>query len=230
MFGFLKKEIQELEKGPSISSKGLDRTQISIDNIEGKTLPDNGKKNIVIMDDDSFMAFSFERDIKSLNNIIQTDEIKEIMYYINIRYGSVVLNKIQEFIKQFDSSNYNIIQFTGNKCGFELIKTIDDTKNVIDYAILDVVLGGLVIDKNDVFVSVDGLDVAKKILDRFESKVNILISTGCTMKDSKEDYKFKNTIGDVSNVNIYIKGLDISARLGDILVLLSGVEIDKGFK
>lgn len=232
MFGFnlFKKEIEELEeKGPSVKSKGLDKSQISIDNIEIKPMPENGKKNIVIMDDDSFMMMSIRRDIMQMSQTIDSAEFSGILASISERYGQDVANEVWDFAMSFNLDDYNIVTFTGTKCGFELIKTIEETPHLprIDFAILDIVLGGIVIDENEMFVSVDGLDVAKKMLDKYDDHVNILISTGCSLKDSKEENKLNTTIGDRPNVNIYIKGLDSNVRIGDLLVLLSGERIEK---
>ena len=228
MFSFFKKKVPEIkEKGPSVKSKGLDKSQISIDSIIAKEIP-NDKLNIVIMDDDSFMAMSVKRDINQLRATIDGEEFPHILDSIRERYGQSVVDDVIDFSITFNINNYNITSFTGSKCGFEVLKTLDNLPKgtKIDYAVLDIVLGGIVIDENEMFVSVDGLDVTRRMLDIFDDHINILISTGCSMKDSKEEYKLNNLIGDRTNVNIYIKGLDFNVRVGDLLVLLSGERIE----
>jgi hypothetical protein len=230
-FSFLKKEIEELqEKGPSVKSKGLDKTQISINSIQSTEIPCNGKLNIVIMDDDSFMVMSMKRDIMQLKKTIKSDEYDGVIAAVEEKYGPDVRDRVNEFSATYNPDNYNITTFTGTKCGFEMIKSIKETDCNIDFAIMDIVLGGIVIDENDMFVSVDGIDVTKEMLDKYGYHVNVLISTGCSMKDSKEEHKLNTIIGNRPNVNVYIKGLDANVRLGDILVLLSGAWIEERSK
>lgn len=228
MFGFtlFKTEIEEIQ-GPSIQSKGLDKSQMYLSSIEFKEILSD-KPNILLMDDDSFWMSSLKRDLKQLHTTINDqEEMDEILKYILESYGTIALEHLKKFISNFDINNYNIISYTGIKCGFEVLKSIESTKSTIDFAILDIVLGGIVIDENNAFISVDGIDVAHKLLEKYNNSINILISTGCSLKKSKEEYKLNDLIGKKPNVNIYIKGLDIAPRLGNILLLLSGYRFEE---
>jgi hypothetical protein len=215
---FKKKEVVT----PSVVSKGLDETQLYRKGIISQELPANGKYNIVLMDDVHFMNKSLAREIERLPDaLIDIQTSDKIFKNIEDRFSKGFANRVKRFAESFDINNYNILQFTGEFCGYEVIQSVTESNSNIDFAILDIILGGVVINEEDKFTIIDGIDVGKFLIDQYPP-VRIMFHTGCSMNNSKEEAKMKNLIGENDNTHVTTKGLDHIERYADILIMLSG--------
>lgn len=218
---FKKKE----EIKPSVESKGLDETQLYKAGITSTEIPNNGKENIILMDDVHFMNKSIARELQRLrDNLNQIDTACKVFHNIEERFGPDISAAVMKWTETFDIKNYNIIQFTGDKCGYEVIQSVSESNAVIHYAILDIILGGVVINEEDAFQIIDGIDVGKFLIDNYPP-ARIMFHTGCSMNNSKEEAKYNKLIGCNTNVHVTIKGLDHIERYADMLILLSGVQV-----
>ncbi len=168
MFSFFKnkKNTQEPIKNDEI------QTIVSTDlSIQSQWLVNNGwlkenydknKKTILIMDDREEIISSILDDLKSLE-----------------RSGDFFIN------------DYNILTVFTKMAGFDVLRIIDEAKEIeIHYALLDIILGGkkLVGDKRKM---IDGVDVAINLYQRFNS-IDILFFTGCIVDNSNDPTNFKN--------------------------------------
>lgn len=168
MFSFFKnkKNTQEPIKNDEI------QTIVSTDlSIQSQWLVNNGwlkenydknKKTILIMDDREEIISSILDDLKSLE-----------------RSGDFFIN------------DYNILTVFTKMAGFDVLRIIDEAKEIeIHYALLDIILGGkkLVGDKRRM---IDGVDVAINLYQRFNS-IDILFFTGCIVDNSNDPTNFKN--------------------------------------
>lgn len=168
MFSFFKnkKNTQEPIKNDEI------QTIVSTDlSIQSQWLVNNGwlkenydknKKTILIMDDREEIISSILDDLKSLE-----------------RSGDFFIN------------DYNILTVFTKMAGFDVLRIIDEAKEIeIHYALLDIILGGkkLVDDKRKM---IDGVDVAINLYQRFNS-IDILFFTGCIVDNSNDPTNFKN--------------------------------------
>lgn len=218
---FKKKEKPEIK--PSVQSKGLDETQLYKAKVESKEIPNNGRKNIILMDDVHFMNESLQREIKRIPDLLsRKDMVERVFKNIKERFGNSCIKEIEKWASRFDISDYNFILFDTDKCGYQVIQSCKDSNSKVDFAILDIILGGVVIDDEESFVIIDGMDVGKSLIEMYPD-IRIMFHTGCSMNNSKEEVKYKALIGDNPNVNVTIKGLDHIERYADMFIMLSGV-------
>jgi hypothetical protein len=168
MFSFFKNKkntqepIKNYEVGTIVSTDLSIQSKWLIDNGWLKENYDQNKKTILIMDDREEIISSVLDDLKSLE-----------------RSGD------------FFITDYNILTVFTKMAGFDVLRIIDEAKEIeIHYALLDIILGGkkLVDDKRKM---IDGVDVAINLYQRFNS-IDILFFTGCILDNSNDPTNFKN--------------------------------------
>lgn len=188
MFNFFKKPKKETECFQSIDEQSKEKLPIEI---QSDWLLQNGwiskpydknKKTILVMDDREEIISSIIDDLKSL-----------------------------DCSDNFSIDDYNMLTVHTKMAGFDVLEIIETATEIeINYALLDIVLGGKkTID--GVRVMLDGVDVAIKLMDKFPS-IEILFFSGCIIDSSDDPSHFKNKFDNYTgdDLNNYIMAKDIS--------------------
>lgn len=142
---------------------------------------DISKKNILIMDDKENVVSSVIDELTSLEN-----------------YST------------FNIDNYNIICLHSKEAGFHALEILEHAPDIeIDYALLDIILGGKQ-KINDHIIMLDGVDVAIKIWEKFP-QAEILFITGCLIEDTSDKMHFKTKFDNYTqdDLNNYILSKDL---------------------
>ncbi len=146
-----------------------------------------GKKNLLIVDDKEGIISSVLNDLKVLN---------------------------EEHII-FDLDDYNIIALHTNMAGFNVLEVLTKAPGIeINYALLDIVLGGKKI-VNGKRKMVDGVDVAIEIWKKFPT-AEILFFSGCMIGYDEIPLNFKTKFDTFTNddMNDYILSKDATFETG----------------
>jgi len=117
-------------------------------------------------------------------NILIMDDRNEII--------SSIMDDLYSLDEQtsFNINNYNILSTTTKMAGFYVLDILEKAPDiVINYALLDIILGGKKIT-DEKRIMVDGVDIAIQIWERFPQS-NILFVTGCIIENSPDKSNFK---------------------------------------
>ena len=176
----------------------FNKKTIQYDDIKPTASFDEKKFNILILDDNpgAVELINFEIDV-----ILKKKKIVSTM-------TSKTRLKNTEIIKDLIESNnidIDIQKISGNYALFKLDKLFEKESPRIDYAIIDIVFGGIIIKDNNKYI-LNGIDIAKKIKE-INPKVNIILFTGCDLEINES---LKATIiesfgTDFYNNNVIIK-------------------------
>jgi CheY-like chemotaxis protein len=234
-FTFLKNEAENFESDERLRKlEERVQTKRSFDaylvNVKGKEISGNEhQKIIIVIDDSSTMILSVERDFKRIAQIASylngnSDEDKNFLKLreeIRRRYPSKEKEFI-EFLKRYKEIDYSVTYFETERCGFEFLKSLSEYKGKIDYAIVDITFGSLLIDENEKMVSLDGIDVAVKIRERYPD-AKILFNTGYDLSDpdNSQAHKIKILGEKIGNFRYTLKSINPYERLCDIVEMLS---------
>jgi ActR/RegA family two-component response regulator len=206
------------------SDLSLGHKKFSLNDIAIKDIcSSSGSKNIIIMDDDHFTTYVLEQALHSLSQLKYSEEAtNEIITLAKQKnMDAQTIKKIQETIDAFNIEDFNITIFNDDKCGFEVTKSLNNTNCSVEYAILDVVLGGIVLDEeNDKFLFIDGLDVCTELKKKYPN-CKVLINTGCPLEDSREGVKAKKLSKKYPDIMYYIKGINPIDRYIALLLLFA---------
>lgn len=178
------------------------------------------KINFLIMDDNEIGVNISIKDVEELNELANILRTKGI-HNIPLKY-EVFVNKMTNFelrdLSKFDLDKFQLIKSTTDMAGFSVLEMLQDIK--IDYAFLDILVGGLGMYKGKVTV-IDGIDVANEILTR-NPKAKIIFYSGCNInKESSEYIKAKKLLGvNIENIMI-LKDSDIMKKRLKLLTFLS---------
>ncbi len=112
-------------------------------------------------------------------------------------------DKLYEKIKNLD---FETIIAQGDTAPYSIIKSLDNIK--IDYAILDIIFGGVLVYKNRTYIF-DGIDIAECILKNNPNAV-ILFYTGCNLSENSEEYNKIQKLSQTFNNQIFITDKDIN--------------------
>jgi len=208
---YFKEEIINNEK----LLKELQSKLPNIDNIEKIDIAslnlNNGNLKILISDDHPGALFQMKSDIKAV--------LEKKYEFFNID------DKIKEKIENLNFSiNTDLIQIGSELAPYKIIDLIENQNLIIDFAILDIVFGGVVLKDNKSFFY-DGIDIAKSILKK-NNKAIILFYSGCTLNDKTEEaIKLKNMLNDYAD-NLFFtdKDLNDNVRLDSIINSLEKVK------
>ena len=155
--------------------------------------------NLLIMDDSAEIISSLIDDLETLNesNSINLDE-------------------------------YNIIAVSSRLAGFKVLEILKKAPDInIDYALLDIVLGGKkVVD--GIRTMVDGVDIAIQLLKQYP-EVEILFFSGCIIESvsntSHFTTKFNDFTGDKLNDYMMPKDINFEKELKKLTNFLNGFSL-----
>lgn len=184
------------------------------------------KKTILIMDDNYGSVLMLKNDIDVIDNLAAFLRGQEMR---SARFKGLETNLIElltqsdiDFLKNFYKTNYNIILATSDMAGFQVIDSLRYNNLKVDFAMLDLILGGYK-HEDDVTFTVDGIDVAAE-LKKTNPGVHYFFYTGCAFGvHSKELIKYKKLFNgeDIRDVTIF-KGPFLQERSLNIIKLLQG--------
>lgn len=192
-----------------------------VDLIPYVEIPDNTKKNIVIIDDNDIAGDITKEDIKVLGRISKVLNEKISIEDIEHRYRALIEkfdNKTLDDLSHLCLDEYEITLITGKMAGFSLINALKKGL-IVDYAVLDIILGGSGLYK-DTQTILDGIDVAKDILES-NPKANVMFYTGCSFEKGQEEYKKVSKLTDNMEDMVLHKGNDLLHKKKKLIELLS---------
>lgn len=220
IFPKLKRNNEDLER--SLTRKSTVKESLKLSSLQPYPLPCNGLKNIVLMDDQYYPIVTLKRAVHNIATIKENpDFFKAILEKseLNGRDSSAV-----EFtINNFHIEEYNIVEYTNDRCGFELINSIKHPDSgPINLAILDIILGASLLNDEDELVGVDGIDVAVEIRKKYP-KATIMFNSGCVLGMSKESRKLEDLDDKIQPYSFSDKPFDNDLWLIDTAVALSQI-------
>src|SRR5574344_577653 len=170
-------------KSASILGKKQDLTPIPKINI-----PENNLKNILILDDnfeageityyDIIFLFNLEEKIKKSGMEEMTKNQKDFITNLP--------NDLFQSLSTLKKSDFNIILVTGEMGEFSIYAAIDQGLE-IDYAILDILIGGYNEYKGQCYI-LDGIDVSKKIQET-NKECQYIFYSGCSLVENSDFHK-----------------------------------------
>jgi hypothetical protein len=202
-----------------LSPKGLDKATLTRDAVPALTYKHTDKKNILVMDDSSIMTMLIEKDLHRIFN--SKDKVLDsLLKEMNRRqYTETKISQVLDVFYSLKEENYNITISNGDKCGYSVKNTVEQNPDfIVHYAILDIILGGIIINERDEFEYVDGIDVGEVLMERYST--NVLFHTGCSLDGSKESLKLQELNTKYNNFFCTIKNINPYERMLDIILLL----------
>lgn len=161
--------------------------------VELVEVPNNGKINLVIMDDNVAAGEITKKEIiklskiaKSINDAGLGNLSKNTKDFIQ-----KLTNKQLIKLTRFDINNYNIIMCTGKMAAFQVMNLLDEGVK-IDKAFLDIILGGYNIYHGK-GVILDGIDVAESLL-KANPETDIVFYSGCSLDDDSVEFNKGNKL------------------------------------
>ena len=126
-------------------------------------------------------------------------------------------------VEHFDIDEYNIVEFHGDRCGFEIMASMKNPESgPINLAILDIILGASMLNDDDELVGVDGIDVAVEIRKKFP-KATIMFNSGCVLGFSKESRKLNDLNDKISPFSFSDKPFDNDLWLIDTAIAINTI-------
>lgn len=203
----------------------IDIPTLDLDNV------DWDKKIVLIMDDNETIVFFIEQDFLVLQNLSEKLKSKTPLSISERRLINIIDddNQLMNFLLDFNKDDYSLIKVTSEYAAFAIRNNIKRIKRV-DFAILDILLGGSIQDdETRQRINLTGIDVAKDIIDTVKKDVNLAFYTGCDLgKYSYETVMFKELLPDKKDLRNYVipKDMDIADRRVKVLKLLLGREVN----
>lgn len=195
-----------------------------VDLIDVIKIPKNDKKNIIIMDDNDIAGDITKTDIESIGSMAKFIANHGDIETINKRYKLLLENIDDETLTNLSKLNlddFNIILVTGKMAGYTLISALDRGLTV-DYAILDIILGGSGVYRGKTTI-VDGIDVAKEIISR-NQKAHVMFYTGCSFEKGQVEWRRVSLLTDNIEDMVLHKNHDLLYKKEKIINLLSREE------
>lgn len=143
---------------------------------------------------------------------------------LEIILGSAKIPQLkQETIEKFESLRnlihknpriFDVQKLGGNYAPYSICRKLElDPTYRVDFAVIDIVFGGLVYDEDQPII-LDGARLAKRILES-NPKAEVVLFTGCNLNAGDEVYEYilENLGEDFLNNNIIFKNPDFANRL-----------------
>lgn len=190
--------------------------------VEEIPLINNGKPNILFMDDSFAVAEIMKSDIELFSSVKNHDfndkRIKDLWESLN--------SLQQQFLNDFDPHRYNFYFSTTNMCGFSVENAVN--KGIkFDGAILDIVLGGILLEEDRSARIIDGIDIAYQIKST-NPKFHFKMYTACTLGEySEEATKYRKLFKSSIFEKVIYKNSDLNYRRKEMINLLMKVEKSK---
>lgn len=244
MFNFFKKEKKtEIVEQDDFSILDTEETDVNslLDSLEYKDVPDLencipeidlsnidwNKQIVLLLDDNETVLYFLETDFiifetlaDKLNNKKYLTKVEEKLYERALGEG------LMDFLLTFKKSNYEIIKISSAYAAFGLRKALKNIKR-IDFAILDILLGGVIQDdETSKRLNLTGIDTAKDLIEHCGSK--FCFYTGCDLgKYSPESLIFNKLFPNMSDLRNFVipKDMDLTERRLEILRLLANKEL-----
>ncbi len=205
-------------KSTSILGKKQDLTPIPKINI-----PENNLKNILILDDnfeageityyDIIFLFDLAEKLKKSGIDEMTKKQKDFI--------TKLPNDLFQSLSTLKKSDFNIILVTGEMGAFSIYEAIDHGLE-IDYAILDILIGGYNEYKGQCYI-LDGIDVSKKIQET-NKECQYIFYSGCSLvENSDETIKYQKIYGENSQFHkkVVLKDKELNKKRMRILELIN---------
>ena len=205
-------------KSASILGKKQDLTPIPKINI-----PENNLKNILILDDnfeageityyDIIFLFDLAEKLKKSGIDEMTKKQKDFI--------TKLPNDLFQSLSTLKKSDFNIILVTGEMGAFSIYEAIDQGLE-IDYAILDILIGGYNEYKGQCYI-LDGIDVSKKIQET-NKECQYIFYSGCSLvENSDETIKYHKIYGENSEFHkkVVLKDKELNKKRMRILELIN---------
>lgn len=205
-------------KSASILGKKQDLTPIPKINI-----PENNLKNILILDDnfeageityyDIIFLFDLAEKLKKSGIDEMTKKQKDFI--------TKLPNDLFQSLSTLKKSDFNIILVTGEMGAFSIYEAIDHGLE-IDYAILDILIGGYNEYKGQCYI-LDGIDVSKKIQET-NKECQYIFYSGCSLvENSDETIKYHKIYGENSQFHkkVVLKDKELNKKRMRILELIN---------
>lgn len=185
-------------------------------------IPNNNKKNFIILDDNIDAADVTYLDLKQLNSIAEklrhsgTQQLSQKQ----IKFIRTLSNSLFEILSKFNIDDFNILLFTGDMAAFSLFDAIDRGLKV-DYGIFDILIGGYN-QYNKEFRILNGIDVVAKILET-NKDLSYRFYSGCSLDDNSiESVEFIEKIGISSGLKYFVisKDRDMDKKKKSILDII----------
>lgn len=203
----------------SASSLGKDTT---LDIIPTLDIPQNNKKNILVMDDNSEAAEITVSDFKfifSISRKLKDSGVNDLTPKQQEFVGRLPNNLFTQ-LSNLDTENYNLIIASTDMAAFSVFQSIDSGV-IFHYSVLDILIGGYNKYGNK-FQILDGIDVAYK-LERKNQNSKYLFYSGCSLvEDSEETIKFFRLFHNSVDFNklVVMKDRDLYGKRLKLLELL----------
>jgi len=219
MFNFFKKRKKQKE---ILSPKGY-MSPTEIKDVESQhpvpelKIEKNGHKKIILLDDNSGSLIFLRSDFDYIARVqqdLKNDKINKIdEEFIELLKKEEIY---EEFLK-IPFEFFDIVSAEGELGAFTIKKYLEQDGQC-DFAILDIILGGVQIENGHI-VSLNGIDVADLIWKKFpECKIKFF--SGCVLnKKSEETIQFRNITGREIKDFVMFKDPNIIGRRIEIVKL-----------
>jgi len=203
------------EKVESLKDSIFKRKLKEIHNINKIETTFENQKNIPNMKD-----FYKDCDLKSQFNLIYSDDhpgsirimkhdidviLKKKFYFYDI--NDELKNKILDLNLSYDI--FNICIYESEFAPYYLINDLKKYEKInYTIAILDIIFGGVTLDKDNNFLFLDGIDVAKEILNKNSNSI-IIFYTGCDLNMHSTEYQKLDSLLKKFPDNILVTDKDI---------------------
>ena len=130
-------------------------------------------------------------------------------------------NDLFQSLSTLKKSDFNIILVTGEMGAFSIYEAIDQGLE-IDYAILDILIGGYNEYKGQCYI-LDGIDVSKKIQET-NKECQYIFYSGCSLvENSDETIKYQKIYGENSQFHkkVVLKDKELNKKRMRILELIN---------
>ena len=200
-------ELEDQKIIDELRSKISKENEIKMIDINSLNLnPD--KINFLLSDDHPGALFQMYNDVKTI--------LKKQYDFIQINDE----NKNKIINCEFNINDFNIIKIGSELAPYKIKNLILQQNLKIDIAIIDIIYGGVVL-KDNKSVFLDGIDLAKIILENNPDAL-ILFYSGCSLNnDTEETTKLKKIINEYpKNIFYTDKDLNNDVRIEKIIELL----------
>lgn len=189
MFSFFKKQEKIEENAFPIKKEKIPKIERTAQPIDQVYPAKNNNKNFIIMDDSYGSAMIINYDFEWLKTVAAKLNEDKDLSSSEQEFVSSINSNILSMLMEINFDNINVFVITGDMAAFSVINAMERNGLVPDIAILDIVVGGAIVENNKTII-LDGIDVAKAIWDK-NKDANILFFTGCDIgKTSEENLKF----------------------------------------
>jgi len=205
-----KQLIDSLLSSVQIKSENLNKElklipRLKLDNIEWN------KQTILIMDDEELVNFFLEDDLTYFTTI--ANKQAQAILYNKSELDIINLAEkycLKDFLLSFDKSKYDVISVTGDYAAFAIRRQLAKIKRV-DYAILDISLGGSLNSLDGNFREcLNGIDIASDLYS-INNEINLMIYTGNDLgKYSLETKQFNKLLPNSGSLFDHIVNKDTS--------------------